>query len=124
MPDPPLRGAQVEVLQVVDAQPGIGVRAAAQALHLADNSVSTLVNQLVAAGLIERGTDPADRRMARLELTDAARQRMSVWRTGRNRIVGAALGRLAVDDLRAIEAALPALGRLLAVIEEESVIRV
>jgi DNA-binding MarR family transcriptional regulator len=66
-----LRGAQVELLHVVADQPGIGVAAAAGRLHLVDNSVSTLVNQLVASGLLSRGTDPEDRRAARLELTDA-----------------------------------------------------
>ena len=124
MPEPPLRGAQIELLQVIDAQPGIGVGAAARALHLADNSVSTLVNQLVAVGLLERATDPADRRAARLELTTAARDRFRQWRTGRDRLVGDALRRLSGDDRRAIEAAVPALGRLLAAIEDESVARV
>src|SRR5689334_10250951 len=120
MPDPPLRGAQVELLHVVDAQPGIGVGAAARALHLADNSVSTLVNQLVGAGLLCRDVDPADRRAARLQLTDTAKDRMRHWRTGRARIVGSALSSLADDDVRAVRAALPALRRLLAAIEAES----
>jgi DNA-binding MarR family transcriptional regulator len=120
MPDPPLRGAHVELLHVVDAQPGVGVGAAARALHLADNSVSTLVNQLVGAGLIRREVHPADRRAAQLQLTDAARDRIRWWRAGRGLLVGSALERLPDGDVRAIEAALPALRRLLAVIEEEA----
>src|SRR3954454_13271839 len=87
LPAPPLRGAQLELLQVVRDQPGIGVGAAAKALHLADNSVSTLVNQLVAAGLLERRRDPDDRRAARLDLTDAARHRMRRWHADRTRLV-------------------------------------
>jgi len=118
MPAPLLRGAQVELLRVVDAQPGVGVRAAARALHLADNSVSTLVNQLVAAGLVRRDVDPDDRRAARLELTDAARTRMRQWRAGRDELIGSALARLSAEDTHAIAAALPALHRLLREIEE------
>jgi DNA-binding MarR family transcriptional regulator len=120
MPAPPLRGAQIELLHVVDAQPGIGVGAAARALRLADNSVSTLVNQLVNTGLLRRRVDPADRRAARLELTDAARERLRQWRSSRDRVVGEALARLPDDDVRAIEDALPALKRLLGEIEEEA----
>ncbi|GII26308.1 MarR family winged helix-turn-helix transcriptional regulator [Planosporangium mesophilum] len=118
MPEPALRGAQIELLNIVDTQPGVGVAAAARALHLADNSVSTLVNQLVNAGLLWRRVDPVDRRAARLELTDAARDRLRHWRTGRDRVVGDALSRLPGEDVRAIEAALPALRRLLREIEE------
>src|SRR3954467_1112305 len=86
LPDPPLRGAQLELLQVVDDQPGIGVGPAAKHLHLADNTVSTLVNQLVAGGLVERRRAPGDRRAARLELTDTARDRMRRWRANRARL--------------------------------------
>ncbi|MGC9668101.1 MarR family winged helix-turn-helix transcriptional regulator [Planosporangium sp. 12N6] len=120
MPGPALRGAHIELLRVVNDQPGIGVKAAARVLHLADNSVSTLVNQLVSAGLLQREVDPADRRAARLAPTDAARQRLRQWRSGRDRIVGTALSRLPAEDVRTIETALPALRRLLRELEEES----
>ena len=66
LPGPALRGAQLELLQLVEAEPGVGVAAAARSLHLAGNTVSTLVNQLVAAGMVHRAVDPADRRAARL----------------------------------------------------------
>ena len=72
LPGPALRGAQLELLQLVEAEPGVGVAAAARSLHLAGNTVSTLVNQLVGAGMVRRAVDPADRRAARLTLTDAA----------------------------------------------------
>src|SRR4051812_46290319 len=54
----PFTGAQVELLRLVEAQPGVGVRDAAAALHLAANTVSTLVGGLVAAGLLERRATP------------------------------------------------------------------
>ncbi|UOZ06113.1 MarR family winged helix-turn-helix transcriptional regulator [Amycolatopsis sp. WQ 127309] len=77
VPSFPLPGAQVEVLRVVADHPGVGVAAAARELHLAANSVSTLVNQLVEAGLLHREPDPLDRRATRLELTAAATDRMA-----------------------------------------------
>ena len=120
LPGPRLRQAQIELLRVVEDRPGIGVAAAARRLHLADNSVSTLVNQLIDTEMLVRRVDPADRRAARLELTEAARHRLEIWRRGRTRLVGDALDRLPDGDVAAIEAALPALGRLLAELTEDA----
>jgi len=113
----PLTGAQVELLRLVEAQPGIGVGEAAAALHVAPNTVSTLVGHLVGHGLIERRPDPADRRAARLELTTAARERMRRFRDERDRLLAAALAELDAEDVAALNASLPAMERLLAALE-------
>ncbi|WP_285480297.1 MarR family winged helix-turn-helix transcriptional regulator [Amycolatopsis sp. NBRC 101858] len=119
VPGFPLPGAQVEVLRVVADHPGIGVAAAARELHLAANSVSTLVNQLVDAGLLRREADPADRRAARLEITDAARERMASLRRARTGLVAEALTGLSEEDTAAIEQALPALEKLMGILKEQ-----
>src|SRR3954470_21880376 len=54
---PRLRGAEVELLRLVEARSGIGISDAAKELYLASNSVSTLVNQLVRDGYLHRETD-------------------------------------------------------------------
>jgi DNA-binding MarR family transcriptional regulator len=114
MPGPRLRGAQVQLLRAVADEPGIGVRAAARILHLADNSVSTLVNQLVSLGLLTREPDPADRRAARLRITPAAKRRLAEWRQRRGRLAGEIFADLPPDQVDAIAAALPALRDVLA----------
>jgi DNA-binding MarR family transcriptional regulator len=119
MPQGPLPPAQVEVLQVVEEQPGCGISAAARAMHMADNSVSGLVNQLVGAGLLRRETDKADRRMAHLYLTPAAVERLATWRSARAEMVGTGLSRLPADDREAISRAVPALRRLADLLSEE-----
>jgi DNA-binding MarR family transcriptional regulator len=119
LPGPMLRGAQVEVLKVVEDQPGIGVAAAARQLHLAANSVSTLVNQLADAGMLRKQTDPDDRRAVRLRLTPAAQRRLARWREARTRLVIDGLERLDTRDVEAVEQALPALRRLLAAVAEQ-----
>ncbi len=111
--DPPLRDTQVELLRTVEESPGIGVAAAARAMHLADNSVSTLVNQLVELGMLRREVSPADRRAARLSLTGAAVRRLAAWRQARGELVGAHLARLPAPDRETLARALPALRRLL-----------
>ncbi|TWV33912.1 MarR family transcriptional regulator [Streptomyces misionensis] len=116
---PRLRGAEVELLRLVESRPGIGVSEAARELHLASNSVSTLVNQLVRDGYLVRETDPADRRAARLRLTGAAEKRLEDWHRRRADLVGRQLNRLDEADREALHAALPALRRLAGHLREE-----
>jgi DNA-binding MarR family transcriptional regulator len=113
MPSQPLPQAQVDLLLVVEGQPGIGVAAAARSLHLAGNSVSALVNSLATAGLLKRETDQNDRRAAQLFLTPKATSRLARWRDARAGFVGAALDRIGPDDRQHIERALAPLNRLL-----------
>ena len=113
----PLTGAQVELLRLVETQPGIGVADAAAALVVAPNTVSTLVGGLVAAGLLERDRDPADGRAARLTLTAAARRRLRRWRDERTRLLAGALRELSPEDRAVLEASIPALERLFAALE-------
>jgi DNA-binding MarR family transcriptional regulator len=118
MPDPALPTAQGELLAVVGRRPGLRVAAAAQELHLADNSVSTLVNALVETGLLDRRPDPDDRRAARLTLTPAGEKRIATWHGARADQVGRALRRVDPADRVALAAALPALRRLLEALRE------
>jgi DNA-binding MarR family transcriptional regulator len=110
--EPALSGSQVELLRAVEATPGMGVAAAARTMHLANNSVSTLVYQLVDAGYLRRETDPTDRRAAQLHLTAAARTRLDAWRAGRTELVGEGLERLTAAQRATIARALPALREL------------
>ena len=107
-----LAGAQVEVLVTVVESPGIGVAETARALGVAPNTVSTLVGQLVRAGLLERTEDAQDRRAAVLLPTAAGRTRVRRWRQERSRLVAHALGRLSPDDRHRIHAAVGPIRRL------------
>ncbi|MFF9033112.1 MarR family winged helix-turn-helix transcriptional regulator [Streptomyces iakyrus] len=119
-PDPRLRGAEVELLRLVVARPGVGISDAARELGLAANSVSTLVNQLAGAGYLVRETDPADRRAARLLPTPAAETRLRDWRRRRAELVRRHVARLDEPDRRALMAAVPALRKLADTLHEEA----
>src|SRR5689334_17159002 len=95
---PALPYAQVELLRLVDDQPGITVAEAARRLRLAGNTVSTLVGQLTRLGYLDRRPDPADKRVARLALAPAGEKRLALWRSRRTELVEAAYGRLAAAD--------------------------
>ncbi|MER6205445.1 MarR family transcriptional regulator [Streptomyces sp. NPDC001642] len=117
---PRLRGAEVELLRLVEVRPGIGISDAAKELFLASNSVSTLVNQLVKDGFLIRGTDPADRRAARLQLTEAAKTRLGDWHARRAALVRGQVDRLDQADRDALRAAIPALRQLAVNLHEEA----
>ncbi len=108
----PLTESEVELLRLLHDRPGARVGEAAEALGLVPNPVRTLVGRLVDAGLAIRRPDPLDARVARLELTPAARRRIAARRDRRRQVVETGMLGLDEDDVRVIEAALPALRRL------------
>jgi DNA-binding MarR family transcriptional regulator len=112
-----LRGAHLELMRVIEQQPGIGIAPAARVLHLAANTVSTLVDQLIDLGMLVRNTDPDDRRAARLELTQAATQRLAAGRQARMQLMVRVVAGLSADDREALTQALPALRALVTVLD-------
>jgi DNA-binding MarR family transcriptional regulator len=108
----PLPPARSELLRLAARQPGISVAEAAHEMRLAPNSVSTMVSQLAADGLLRRGRASSDGRTVRLTPTSAGTERIAQWQDIRSDLAGRALGRLGEADRQAIRAAIPALTRL------------
>ena len=113
----PLPPARSELLLLVARRPGITVAEAAHELHLAQNTVSTLVSKLTAEHLIDRGIDSADRRAARQTVAPAGRARLAGYRDLRAELAGRALAGLPAADQQALAAAVPALHRLAGLLE-------
>jgi len=107
-----LTGAQLELIRLVRRRPGISVAEAAFELTLAPNTVSTLVKQLCELGFMIRTADPADRRMARLDLRPDIRRKVDAWRDRRVEVLALAMSRLPADQLRLVEDASALLLRL------------
>lgn len=115
---PALPLAQAELLVTVRDHPGVSVSEAAEHLHVAANTVSTLVNQSVAAGMLRRDTDPSDRRAARLTLTEAAERHLADWRDCAVELVRDGIGRLPQKERAALAAGLVSLEHLIGTIGE------
>ncbi len=107
-----LSPAQVEMLRVVRERPGVGVSELAGLLHVAPNTVSTIVSKLVGANLLRREADPSDARVVRLRLTPGAHRRGSAWRHEGGRVLDTALRALTLQERAAIAVALPAMEHL------------
>jgi DNA-binding MarR family transcriptional regulator len=110
--------AQVEVLQSLRDSGPTRLGDLAARLHLAQSTVSSLVALLVADGLLAREVDPRDRRASVLELTDAGAGHLRDWDEAHQRRFGAALRALPRADRDRVGAALPALARLVAALED------
>lgn len=104
--------AQVELLQVLAEHSPARTGDLAARQRLAPSTVSTLVGQMMAAGLITREVDPSDRRASVVSLTDAGRAELASWTQAHERRLDAALGALSEKDRTKVRAALPALFRL------------
>ncbi|MHA6620650.1 MarR family winged helix-turn-helix transcriptional regulator [Pseudonocardia sp. DLS-67] len=113
-PDTPrdVSTSQREVLFMVGKRKGRSVAEIAHELGLAPNSVSTIVTQLVAAGLLVRETDPQDRRVGRLTVTPRARDALDSARARRRGVLHEALDRLTPRQLADLAAGIDALEAL------------
>jgi DNA-binding MarR family transcriptional regulator len=67
-----------------------------------------------------RETDPADRRAARLQLTETAKTRLGDWHARRAALVRGQVDRLDQADRDALRAAIPALLQLAVNLHEEA----
>ncbi len=111
-PDHPLSVAQLELLACLAEHPGARPGEVARWLRLAPNSVTTLINALVARGMVARGSGGADRRTVALRLTPAGAATLERWQATNAAILHAALAALPADQQHALHAALPALDLL------------
>jgi DNA-binding MarR family transcriptional regulator len=74
VPGRPSSLSQVFALHELDREVGLSQRELAERLGLEKSTVSRLVTDLEADGLVTRDRDPANRRLYRLEITEAGRR--------------------------------------------------
>jgi DNA-binding MarR family transcriptional regulator len=119
-PSMTLSVAQLELLSVVDERPGSRPGELAQTLRLAPNSVSTLANTLAAAGMLQRAANAADKRGVTYSLTPSGVAQVASWRHTNASSLASALAALTVRERQLITAAIPALNKLVVVLDEHT----
>jgi len=113
--------AQVEVLQRLSDEPGMRVSDLARRHRLATNTVSTIVQQMVVAGLVVREPVPGDRRAVSLRLTDHGHAELERWLLANRVHVATAIENLAPGHRDSLDRALPALAALVEQLERATV---
>jgi DNA-binding MarR family transcriptional regulator len=108
-----ITGGQASLLWAIRTNPGIGVRELAELEGVSAPAMTAYVDRLEAAGLVARRRSERDRRRVELALTDGGARVLRSARSRRTAWLAARLQRLDPDELEAVEAALPALRRLI-----------
>lgn len=86
--------AQWQTLAHVQRQEGLNQAQLAENLDIEPITVARLVDRLESAGWVERRSDPRDRRMRRLYLTETAKPLMKQFRALADETIGVALAGL------------------------------
>jgi DNA-binding MarR family transcriptional regulator len=103
---------QYGVLAYVLDRGSVSMGELAVARNVALNTATSLVDRLVAAGLVERRGDPGDRRVVRVVLTARGETLMERLRAIRRAAIRGVLDELSDEEIDRVLAALPALSRL------------
>ena len=108
-----ITGGQASLLWAIRSHPGIGVRELAGREGVSAPAMTAYVDRLEAAGLVSRRRSNSDRRRVELALTGEGARVLRSARSRRTAWLAARLERLEPEELAAVDAALPALRRLL-----------
>jgi DNA-binding MarR family transcriptional regulator len=112
--------AQLELLSLVEEHPGARPGDLAGLLRLAANSVSTLANAMVGAGMLERCPGATDKRTVEFTLTPTGAQLVGQWRSTNTGLLFSAIAELDARERQVLTQALPVLERLVAIIDEQA----
>lgn len=110
--------AQFELLACVADNPGIRPTQLARLLNLRPNTVTTLVNALVAQDMVSRAAAAdGDGRAIALAVTDMGRRAVHAWQATNNAVLNLALSTLTAAQRTALTKAGPALAALTVAID-------
>ncbi|MBT2535472.1 MarR family winged helix-turn-helix transcriptional regulator [Arthrobacter sp. ISL-69] len=104
--------SQAQVLSQLSAEESLSVSELARAQELAVSSMTEVLQRLQARGLITKTGTEQDRRQVRVAITADGRHRLNETAAARDEMLGMRLASLPEDELKRLEAAVPALWRL------------
>ena len=107
-----LTPSQLSALSSIDALGSVRLGDLAAAEQVTSPTLTKIVANLEAAGLVHRSADPDDRRAARVSLTVSGRSRLKRLRTERNAYLQQRLAALTAGDRETLAAALAVLSAL------------
>jgi DNA-binding MarR family transcriptional regulator len=94
--------AQLKSLFIINLKGSVNVRNLAQDLGVTPGNVTSIIDRLVAQGLVERRQSPEDRRIVLLQLTDKGRKKITdIHETGMSHLKRV-LARMSPEDISAL----------------------
>jgi DNA-binding MarR family transcriptional regulator len=109
---PGLTVAQLRAMIYVRRRPGAGLSALAEHLGMSLPASSALVQRLVVAGLLDRASDPTERRRVRIELTPSGVDHLARAQAAVRGWLAGELATLTTDEQILLERALGLLDRI------------
>jgi DNA-binding MarR family transcriptional regulator len=120
VPTMALSVAQLELLSLVQENPGARPGDLAGLLHLAPNSVSTLANAMTTAGMLDRSPGATDKRTVAFTLTPQGAHLVRQWRNTNAALLQSAIAALNTQDRQTLAKAMPVLEHLVSLIDEQA----
>ncbi len=117
---PDLAEAQIELLRLLEREPGLGVGEVAARLRVAPSTVSNVLRSLAPEALVERTPSPSDMRAVRLYPSTNALKLLHRYDKVSRAILAEAIAQLNMADRKALQRATPALARLLERLDQET----
>lgn len=109
---PDITWSQLSALATLESLGTVSLKDLAEAENITPPSMTRISTHLEEAGLVARAHDPADRRIARLAITEAGRAALAESRSRRNAFLAERLATMTPEDRDAISRALPLLAGL------------
>ena len=104
--------SQLSALSTVERHGPVSLGELADVERVAPPSMTRIASHLEERGLVARTTDTADRRVARLAVTDAGRSVLRQTRTRRDAFLARQIGALSAEEREILARALPILEQL------------
>ena len=114
----PIGEAQYHVLFILATSGSLTAGGLADRCHVANPTISKILNHLESDGLVERHIDPANRRVVRVVLTDAGRAAHDLMKLRFEAALGRVLEPLSESELSDLINAFDHLGRLVGKTED------
>lgn len=110
--DPAITPSQLSTLSTIERHGPLTLRGVAELENVQPPSVSRIVGALEGEGLVERAAHETDRRSALVQVTPAGKAALEAIRSDREAWLRERIADLSQPDRKRLEAALPALERL------------
>ena len=111
--DPDITPSMLSALATIERRGPVSLGALAEAERVRPPTMTEIVRRLENAGFIARSSDPADKRIALLELSSEGRRFLDRVRARKNAYLAQRLRKLDPDDVAALERAVLAIEHLL-----------
>jgi DNA-binding MarR family transcriptional regulator len=114
----PFRNQSYHILKMLERHGPLPMSVMGKQLAIAKQNMTTLIDKLIGAELVERRKDAADRRVVRIAITPRGTRFLEQSRTALKRIIRRNLAELSDEDLRSLGTAFQTIRAVVSKLEQ------